>query len=77
MGRSHERGHLFVPYLDEFNFAFAPLERAEDPVYAISREAVYPSDAPLMQAANNEIADGFGHDDVLSAKIEQSGRRIR
>jgi hypothetical protein len=63
MGRSHERGHLLVPHLDEFDFAFASLQCAEDPVYAISRETVDPSDTPLMQAVNNEVANGFGHDD--------------
>jgi hypothetical protein len=66
-----------VPHLDEFDFAFASLERAEDPVYAVSREAVDPTDPPLVQTFNNEIADGFHHGDCPCEGDRPGGRRMR
>ena len=51
-----------MPHLDELDLALGPLQRPEHPVDAVAGKAVDPSHTPLMQALNDKIADGFGHD---------------
>ena len=61
VGRGHERGHLLMPHLDEFDLALGPLQRAKHAVDAVARIAVDPPHAPLVKALDKEIADGLGH----------------
>ena len=54
MGDGHERGHFFVPRLDEVDSSVA-LKRADDAVDAIARVAEDPLDAPGLQPMHEEI----------------------
>ena len=57
----HERGHLFVAHLDEFDFAAGAIERAEHAVDPIAGIAVDAFHAPVGETSDQEIARGFGH----------------
>src|SRR6185503_7336053 len=57
MRRRHEGRHLFMPALDEFDFILRPLQRTEYAVDAVAGIAVNPTDAPLVKALDEKIAD--------------------
>ncbi len=61
MRRRHERGHLLVSYLDEFNLTFGPAQRAEDAVNAVAGIAINSPDAPLVKPLHKEVTDSLGH----------------
>jgi hypothetical protein len=57
----HERGHLLVAYLDEFEIVAGTVQRAHDAVDTVAGIAVDAPDAPFAEAAQQEIADGVAH----------------
>ena len=61
VGRCHERRHLLVTRLDELDFPFGAVERAEHAVDAVAGIAEDVAHAPVVQTLNKEIADGLGH----------------
>jgi hypothetical protein len=61
IGGGHECRHLFVARLDEIDLAAGAIERAEHAVDAIARVAEEVSYTPILQALDQEIANGLGH----------------
>jgi hypothetical protein len=59
MRHRHERRHLLVAHLHEFDGAGA-LQAAEHAVDAVAGISKDPPDAPLMQSVDNEITDLHG-----------------
>src|SRR6478609_4205877 len=57
----HERGHLFVARLNEFDLSLRAIERAEhavDAVAGISEDAAH---APRVKTLDNKVSDCLAH----------------
>src|SRR5438477_10061951 len=57
----HERGHLFVPDLNEIDLLPGALERSHDPVDAIAGITVDAPYTPFAEALDEEVAGCFAH----------------
>jgi hypothetical protein len=62
IGRRHERGHLLVTGLDEFDLAIGAIEGAEHTIDAVAGIAEHFFYAPCMEPLDKEIANCLGHD---------------
>ncbi len=62
VGRSHEGGHFFMARLNKLNLAIGPLQGAEYAVDAVSGITKNLSDAPRMEALDQEVANGSAHE---------------
>lgn len=72
VSRRHERGHFFVPRLNELDLVFSPGQRSEDAIDAVAGIAEHSSHAPAVEPRHQEVADSFGHDGtpITQAKHE-------
>jgi hypothetical protein len=65
MGRGHERGHFFMPGLNEFDFFLSPTQRAENAIDTVPRITKNPRYAPLAESLYQKVADCGCHEDPL------------
>src|SRR5690606_35527062 len=73
---SHERRHLLVPDLDEVHPVAGRIQRAEEAVDAVTRVTVDPADPPVVQALDDVVADGVGHEGTLRWRMTVAGPAI-
>jgi Tfp pilus assembly ATPase PilU len=65
---SHERGHLFMPDLDEVDGLIRPIQRAEDAADPVAGIAIDAIDAPGLQPFDEEAGCSFAMTAVKTAR---------
>src|SRR3569623_1504575 len=61
IGRCHERSHLLMPRLDEFDFPVGSIKCAKDAIYPIACKTIDFPYAPRMQTIDNKITNCAAH----------------